>query len=206
MGKTKYLVVSRKFGLRPDITNGKLDDAFLSFNNTVNAMIRYGLKKDDELFRREGLISVKKFYDTMRCDPALNDTLKSFGLRERLRRCSTQFAYFSVREYKIRSRMISDIAAVLLEYEDLSILFEKGFPSDSLINNVRRELPRTHEGKRRSHEFLKTLCLQLKNVLKSLLEGISNQNITRFLKIANISKLKGKIITWIKENRELYYS
>ena len=115
MAKTKYIVVSRKFGVRPGISNGKIDEAFDAFSKTVNAMIKHGLKQDDELFRREGLISVKKFYDTMRAAPLLNGKLKKIGLRERARRCATQFAYVSIREYKIRTNMMVGIATTLLE-------------------------------------------------------------------------------------------
>ena len=198
------MVVSRKFGVRPDITNGELDKAFEAFSKTVNAMIKHGLKQDDELFRREGLISVTKFYNSMRTIPIFNEKLKKLNLRERARRCATQFAYFSVREYKIRTKMMSDIAAILLSHENLSLIVENNFPSSSLINLIKKKIPRTSgNGKRWSYEFLKSLLLQFKNVVKTMLERKSQENISKLLNAIQISDFHDDLQSWVKENKAI---
>jgi len=98
--------------------------------------------------------------------------------------------------------MLGAMARILLSYKDLSIFFEKDFPSASLINSMRTKLPHSHGGKRRSHEFLKTLLLQLKNVMKSVLERTSLEPISNLLEKITYSDFEDSLISWMNENQE----
>jgi transposase len=99
---------------------------FTDFQTAVNLMIKLGIKLKGEIFIDEGLKSVKRFYDKIYDD----DELKSLNLHNRILRCAAQPAYFAVREYKTRLKIVQAIT---------SVLAKEDHESDSLKDKINSE-------------------------------------------------------------------
>ena len=80
-------------------------------------MIKHGMWMGASHCKADGLVSVKKFYDILRKNPVLKQLLPKMGIRERLRRCAAQPAYFIIREQKRRAELLGTLAAYFLKHE-----------------------------------------------------------------------------------------
>jgi len=98
--------------------------------------------------------------------------------------------------------MLADMAAILVSFKDLSIMLERKYPSSSLLTTMKKELPYSYNGKRRSSEFLKIICLQFKKVVNSMLERKAHENINRTLEMIDVSVLQRDLRAWVHENKD----
>jgi len=161
-------------------------------------MIKMGMRLDDGLFEREGLPAVKKFYDHLRNISFIGAKLQLCGLRERARRCAAQFAYFSIREQKIRTKMISKIASWLLETQDLETLLEPSFPTSSTLKEVRTVLQEDVSSmKRVSLQFLRNVLLQVKNMTKRIMAAQASEDLTKMLQDRSKNDYMPEIGSWL---------
>lgn len=197
-------LVTRKFGLRPLEPGIKFPlDVFSRFERVVNVLIQYGIGLEDRLFDKDSLNSVKVFYDKVRKISAVLRKIKETGLRERARRCGAQFAYFSIREYKRRGKLISNLADIVFAQNDFSVLLNEAFPSEFLIEEARRAVANSFgNGYYNTNEFLDNMYRCLINLVikimktecsREVLKGFDDLLIQGELQ-ADILKYAGKSI------------
>ncbi|MCG3222439.1 MAG: transposase [Candidatus Heimdallarchaeota archaeon] len=78
-------------------------------------MISVGLDFEDNLFIKDGLISVKRFYDEINRRTEEKNYLKSLGIKERLIRCASQYSFFAIRNTKQIKKIVEVISEILSE-------------------------------------------------------------------------------------------
>ncbi len=88
---------------------------FGDFKSAVNTLIKGGINLNNEIFREESLVSVKRFYSLLRKNSCISAKLSKLEIKERLLRCAAQYAYFSIRNLKQTRNLCSEIAQVMSE-------------------------------------------------------------------------------------------
>jgi len=170
MSSTK-MVLTRKFGLT--VLENEMPDlvpAFIEFEKTVNFLIRQGVNLDAGTFESDGILASKRFYNKIRKTSAVVQFTSKLVLRERAWRCAAEYAYFSIREFKRRCRLLSVIAGVLGDQGDLSIFSGRKFPSRKLLATCREKARASGVEKASlSREFLSNMIRHARNLLKGML-------------------------------------
>jgi transposase len=197
-------IITRKFGLRPAELGVNLTlDTFSKFEKVVNTMIKVGIKLDEEYYQKNGLTAVKRFYDRVRVTPQLSK-IKDCGLRERVFRCASQYAYFSTKEYKTRGKLVSILADLINSESDLSFLFKKKFPSRNLLLRARRIIIDVGLDVCVSYQFLKNMFLYLRNILKKrILQKYSTKLDGLISAVIKSGDLKTMVVSWLQHDLEL---
>ena len=67
---------------------------------SVNKLIKEGLKLENHYFVGDSLTSVKRFYSKITENQSTKQYLRNLGVKERLIRCSSQYAYFAIKNTK----------------------------------------------------------------------------------------------------------
>lgn len=140
--KESTVMRTRKFGLRP-VDRGRvpfqhvLSTAFSRFQVAVNTLIRCGIHLPWNDFESEGNQAPKRFYNKMVKNPSFKKRLGRTGLRERMYRCAAQPAYFAIREFKTRSRLIPLLVDLIVSKKDISCLAGEDFPGEQLVGEAR---------------------------------------------------------------------
>ena len=187
---------SRCFGLEPP---GDLrlpfQHLFWQFITVVNVMVKGGLPMDADKFESNGLVAAKRFYmDVVKLQP-VKDAIDSVDLKERACRCAAQFAYFMIQGHKNRSLIISAMAGLLLAEKDVYCLFNKSFPSSSLLEDVKANLGAAGAGTEiNSRVFIKNCFWQLRNILWQELLALHGPGIVGEL-ARYIGRMQAKLVT-----------
>ena len=206
MVKMSDSFVSRKFGLRSEEPGIKFPiDIFSSFEKAANSMIRAGIKLDDTIFKNNGLISVRYFYDKVKRErPSLQLKLKKTKLNSRALRCAAQTAYFAIQGYKRDSRFISEIANIL-STEDISCLYNRYFPYSSFLNEAINVINSTKINCRPvSREYMKNKFRHVRNLLKkSVVSTFSGEIWANINSSMNEKVIMPKIVELINEFKEI---
>ena len=194
-------IISRKFGLRPFELDVKLSpDVFSRFEKVVNAMIRGGIKLNDDHFRYEGLTAVKIFYDQVRKDKSVSKIMRNTGFKERVWRCAAQPAYFAIREYKRRGKIISLLAGILFSSDGvLEHVSIEEFPTAFLLQKARNAVNATmSRGLYASNEFLGNMYRHVRNLLRKELKDTFSEDISKILEdIMSSTEVVPETAAWI---------
>jgi len=106
--------ITRKFALELLSANGEISNSdFDKFAQSVNRMISSGINLSEDIFKNDGLPSVKRFYSTISNNHQVKSYLQSLEFRERVHRCASQYAFYAIRNAKQIEGLIQIIAESL---------------------------------------------------------------------------------------------
>lgn len=159
-----------------DLINGPkptiLPEVFVQFAQAVNVLIRRGIMRPKELFAKDSLQAVKRFYDVLSHDQVVKQVFTKLGLQSRVQRCGAQYAYFAIREYKQRVQDIQTLVPVLakaLRQNGLDSLQGDTFLSKSLLKACWQRL---RQNKDRKDDISRYELINLLRHIRNLLYRI----------------------------------
>jgi len=194
---------SRKFSLSP--INGtaeklklqELTSIFVEHKTVTNFFIKEGMDYPASTFEKSSMSAVKRFYDTIRTKNAeVQQQLSQFGIKERARRCASQYAYYALQQRHNHAILLEYIADILLQYTWMIPqsqwkywnMLETGkitadsddFPTSALINRLREQIKTNELDTSFNSNHIANSFRQVRNMLYDRLSKISPSSSTIF--------------------------
>jgi len=155
-------------------------DFFQKVAKATNILIQIGITLPSELFERESLMAMKRFYNVAKNENSVQTLFKQVKIHNRLQRCASQYAYYAVREYHRRTQIIrlfaQDLATKLQTSSDLALFSRSQFPSRELVQEGRTLLAQhLPEYRGLSTAFLQNQWRHVRNLLMQIMRKQNKQ-------------------------------